>query len=69
MKPVYWIWLSQCFSTGSNLPAELCRVMGGAEEIFRAKPEEIPKLKGLHKNHLEALAQKSLDSAQRVVEQ
>lgn len=69
MKPVYWIWLSQCFPTGSNLPAELCRALGGAEEVFQAKPEEIPSLPDLRKNHREALANKDLAAAQRVVDQ
>lgn len=69
MKQVYWIWLSQCFHTGSNLPAELCKALGGAEEIFRTEPGNIPAIQGLRKDHLEALGNKDLSAAQRVWEQ
>ena len=69
MKQVYWIWLSQCFHTGSNLPAELCKALGGAEEIFRTKPKDLPELRGLRKDHLAALGNKDLTAAQKVVEQ
>ena len=69
MKQVYWIWLSQCFHTGSNLPVELCKALGGAEEIFRTEPGNIPAIQGLRKDHLEALGNKALSAAQRVWEQ
>ena len=69
MKQVYWIWLSQCFHTGSPLPAALCQALGGAEEIFQAKPEEFSKVQGLRKDHLAALKKKDLTDAQRVLEQ
>ena len=69
MKQVYWIWLSQCFHTGSNLPVELCKALGGAEEIFRTEPGNIPAIQGLRKDHLEALGNKDLSAAQRVWEQ
>lgn len=69
MKQVYWIWLSQCFHTGSNLPVELCKALGGAEEIFRTESGNIPAIQGLRKDHLEALGNKDLSAAQRVWEQ
>ncbi len=69
MKPVYWIWLSQCFPTGSNLPVELCNALGDAEEVYQAKPEDLPSHLDMRKNDLNALSNKDLTAAQQVVDQ
>ena len=69
MEALYWIWLSQCFHVGDHLAAALGQAMGGAEAVYRTKPEDFPEVAGLHPNHLAVLGKKDLSSARRVLEQ
>lgn len=66
MEQLYWLWLSQCFSVGSSLPVTLCRELGGAKEVFQAKPEDLAKIPDLKQAHRKALEDKDLKNAQQL---
>ena len=63
----YWLWLTSLREPRNTEKQELLRRLGGPERLYYAEEEELA-LTGLGRRGVEALADKSMDAAERILE-
>lgn len=63
----YWLWLTSLREPRNTEKRELLRRLGGPERLYYAEEEELA-LTGLSRRGVEALADKSMDAAERILE-
>ena len=63
----YWLWLTSLREPRNTEKRELLRRLGGPERLYYAEEEELA-LTGLGRRGVEALADKSMDAAERILE-
>ena len=63
----YWIWLANLPRLGSQMKLALLEHFGGPEKIYYGEKEEYLLVKGMNRQLAEALADKDLDPADRIL--
>lgn len=63
----YWLWLTSLREPRNTEKRELLQRLGGPERLYYAEEEELA-LTGLSRRGVEALADKSMDAAERILE-
>ena len=63
----YWVWLSSLEGLGSRAAASLVRTFGGPMEAYYAAPEQLDAVPDLSVREREALANKDLSAANRIL--
>jgi len=63
----YWIWLSTLSGIGPVTGARLLERLGTPEKVFRASESELRGAQGVGQPELKALAEKSVDAANRIL--
>lgn len=65
---VYWLWLTTRAGIGPRITADLLRRFGSPEAIHSATRGELLQCDGLTAAHVNALCEKRLDEAERIME-
>lgn len=64
----HWIWLTTRRGIGARGCAELLQLFGSAEEIYGLSAEDYKKTEGFQNRWLEPLCDKSLDGAEKILQ-
>lgn len=66
---LYWIWFAQLKGIPLWLKLVLLQHFSDPEEIFFAREDAFSQVEELHKEHLEALKERSVEEARKILEQ
>lgn len=64
----YYIWLSLCFSYGSDKPGEMIDIFGGAEAIYEKRNEKIIELEFLTESDVRRIRETAIEAADAIID-